>query len=163
MIEKARTVQAEWADAFDLAARTAFDAEEAAAEKAAQARAQAAATQSKTAPPTPSGTPVPGPNPGTLSNGIKKEPSETDQIRPSSVPANHLNSTPSILPLICPHLYLYNKSASHQHQVLRFYAPDGSSVHHPTRIAASFYHHTCVKRFVDTSVMARVAVSVFRD
>lgn len=95
MIEKARTVQAEWADAFDLAARTAFDAEEAAAEKAAQARAQAAATQSKTAPPTPSGTPVPGPNSGTLSNGIKKEPSETDQIRPSSVPANHLNSTPS--------------------------------------------------------------------
>lgn len=93
MIEKARTVQAEWADAFDDAARAAFDAEEAAAEKAAQARAQAAAAQSKTATPTPSGTPVPGSGPGTLSNGIKKEPSDTDQIKPSPTPTNHLNST----------------------------------------------------------------------
>ncbi|KAJ5906704.1 uncharacterized protein N7473_003620 [Penicillium subrubescens] len=93
MIEKARTVQAEWADAFDDAARAAFDAEEAAAEKAALARAQAAAAQSKTATPTPSGTPVPGSGPGSLSNGIKKEPSDTDQIRPSPTPTNYLNST----------------------------------------------------------------------
>lgn len=93
MIEKARTVQAEWADAFDDAARAAFDAEEAAAEKAAQARAQAAAAQSKTATPTPSGTPVPGSGPGSLSNGIKKEPSDTDQIRPSPTPTNYLNSS----------------------------------------------------------------------
>lgn len=90
MIEKARTVQAEWAEAFDQAARAAFDAEEAATEKAAQARTQAAATQSKTATPTTSGTP--------LSNGIKKEPSDTDQIRPSPTPAHNLNPTSSASP-----------------------------------------------------------------
>jgi transcription initiation factor TFIID subunit 11 len=92
MIEKARTVQAEWAEAFDQAVRAAFDAEEAAAEKAAQARAQAAATQSKSATPT-SGTPVPS-----LSNGIKKEPSDTDQIRPSPTPTHNLNPASSAPP-----------------------------------------------------------------
>ncbi|KAJ5689333.1 hypothetical protein N7462_003725 [Penicillium macrosclerotiorum] len=86
MIEKARTVQAEWAAAHDQAARAAFEAEEAAAEKAAQARSQAAATQSKTSTPTPSGTPVP--------NGIKKEPSDMKPTS-SSTPISNLNPTSS--------------------------------------------------------------------
>ncbi|KAJ5176806.1 uncharacterized protein N7482_002683 [Penicillium canariense] len=98
VIEKARTVQAEWADAFDQAARTAFEAEEAAAEKAFQARAQATAVQPKTTTPTPSSTPVPGSGSRSLSNGIKKEPSDTDHTKPSSTPANNLHSTASPAP-----------------------------------------------------------------
>ncbi|KAJ5647281.1 hypothetical protein N7490_003653 [Penicillium lividum] len=71
MIEKARTVQAEWAEAHDQAARAAFDAEEAAAEQAAQAKAQAQAeAMAKSTTSTPSGTP--GPSSG-LGNGIKTE------------------------------------------------------------------------------------------
>lgn len=98
MIEKARTVQAEWAEAHDQAARAAFEAEEAAAERAAQARAQAAATQSNTATPTPSGTPVPGTGSKSLSNGVKKEPADNEQARPSPVPSpapgNHASPGP---------------------------------------------------------------------
>ncbi|KAJ5099608.1 hypothetical protein N7532_006609 [Penicillium argentinense] len=75
--EKARTIQAEWADAHDLAARHAFEAEEAAAEQVAQARADGAAAQSKTATPTQSGTPIPGPgSESAINNGVKKEPSD---------------------------------------------------------------------------------------
>ncbi|KAJ5723685.1 hypothetical protein N7488_001720 [Penicillium malachiteum] len=93
MIEKARTVQDEWADAYDQAARAAFDAEEAAAEKAAQARADAqAAAQSRTASATPSGTPVP------MSNGIKQESPGPSQSRPSPHPIN-IKSIPSPGPL----------------------------------------------------------------
>lgn len=94
MVEKARTVQAEWAAAHDQAARAEFEAEQEAAEKKAQAKAQAgaAATQSNTATPTPSGTPVPG-----VDNGVKKEP-DTDQARPSSTPAYNPNSTSSPAP-----------------------------------------------------------------
>lgn len=94
MVEKARTVQAEWADAHDQAARAAFEAEEEAAEQAAQARAQATAAQSNTATPTPSGTPAPG----SLSNGVKKEPPDTDQAKPSSTPVHNLNSSSSPAP-----------------------------------------------------------------
>lgn len=89
MIEKARTVQAEWAEAHDQAARAAFDAEEAAAEKA----AQATATQSKTDGSRSSGTPGPTSGSGSLSNGVKKEPPGNDQARasphPSPAPGNH--------------------------------------------------------------------------
>ncbi|KAJ5759807.1 hypothetical protein N7520_006963 [Penicillium odoratum] len=71
IIEKARTVQAEWAEAHDQATRAAFDAEEAAAEQAAQAKAQAQAeAMAKSTTSTPSGTP--GPSSG-LGNGIKTE------------------------------------------------------------------------------------------
>lgn len=77
MIEKARTVQAEWADAHDQAARAAFEAEEDAADKAAQAKALTTSTETMTATPTPSGTPVP------QTNGIKKE--SPDSSRPVSV------------------------------------------------------------------------------
>jgi transcription initiation factor TFIID subunit 11 len=92
MVEKARTVQAEWAEAHDQAALAEFEAEEEAAEKRAQAKAQAAATQSNTATPTPSGTPV------LAGHGIKKEP-DTDQARPSS-PVHNPNSTSSPSPLL---------------------------------------------------------------
>lgn len=103
MIEKARTVQAEWADAFDESARAAFEAEEAAAEKAAQARADAAAAaaaQAKAATPTPSSTPAPASSSAPTSNGIKKEPSATDHNKLSSTPINqnHNNSTSSPAP-----------------------------------------------------------------
>lgn len=100
MIEKARTVQAEWADAHDQAARAAFEAEEEAADKAAQAKALTTSTETKTATPTPSGTPVP------QSNGIKKESPDISrpgsanlQNNPSSAspaPANHAVSSSSI-------------------------------------------------------------------
>ncbi|KAJ5495241.1 hypothetical protein N7539_000357 [Penicillium diatomitis] len=101
MIEKARTVQAEWADAFDASARAAFDAEEAAAERAAQARADAAAAaaRAKAASQTPSGTPAPAANPGSVVNDIKKEPSDNDHNRLSSAPMNHNKPTPSPGPL----------------------------------------------------------------
>lgn len=95
MIEKARTVQAEWADAHDQAARAAFEAEEAAAEKTAQARAEAqaqAAAHSKTNTPTPSGTPAP------VSNGIKKESPDPSQSMPSPNLVNNVKSTLSPAP-----------------------------------------------------------------
>ncbi|KAJ5573815.1 uncharacterized protein N7459_008242 [Penicillium hispanicum] len=99
MIEKARTVQAEWADAHDQAARTAFEAEEAAAEKAALAQAEAAAAQSKTGTPTPSAAPRPGTGSANFSNGVKKEEPEPGQERLSSAPAhNNLNSSSSPAP-----------------------------------------------------------------
>lgn len=90
MIEKARTVQAEWAEAHDQAARAAFQAEEAAAEKA----AQAATTQSQSV----SATPTPSATPATLSNGVKKESPDTAQATPSSTPAHITNSTSSPAP-----------------------------------------------------------------
>ncbi|KAJ5786017.1 Histone-fold [Penicillium pulvis] len=93
MIEKARTVQAEWADAHDQAARAAFDAEEAAAEKAAQAKAEAQAQEmAKRATPTSSGMPA-------LGNGIKKESPDPSQAQASPKPGyNNLNSTSSPAP-----------------------------------------------------------------
>ncbi|KAJ5995196.1 hypothetical protein N7481_002173 [Penicillium waksmanii] len=104
IVEKARTVQDEWADAHDLAAREAFEAQEAAADKAAQARAEraeaaaAAQSQSKPATPTPSGTPVPAA--GSHSNGIKKEPSDTNLASSSPAPATgtHVSPSPSRKP-----------------------------------------------------------------
>lgn len=87
MIEKARTVQAEWADAHDQASLAAFEAEEAAAENA----AQAAVAQSISTTPTSAA-------PGTLSNGVKKESPDTDQT-PSSTPAHIPNSTSSPAPV----------------------------------------------------------------
>ncbi|KAJ5378974.1 hypothetical protein N7509_012093 [Penicillium cosmopolitanum] len=104
IVEKARTVQDEWADAHDLAAREAFEAQEAAADKAAQARAEraeaaAARSQSKPATPTPSGTPVPAT--GSHSNGIKKEPSETNLASSSPAPGTgtHVSPSPSRKPV----------------------------------------------------------------
>lgn len=106
IVEKARTVQDEWADAHDLAAREAFEAQEAAADKAAQARAEraeaaAARSQSKPATPTPSGTPVPAT--GSHSNGIKKEPSETNLASSSPAPGTgtHVSPSPSRKPVQC--------------------------------------------------------------
>ncbi|CAG8411555.1 unnamed protein product [Penicillium salamii] len=86
MIEMARTVQTQWADAHDLAARDAFEAEEAAAEAAAQAKFQAKASTT-----TPAGTPVPGSG----TNGVKTEPQDSDQTPRSSLPP-HSNMTPSL-------------------------------------------------------------------
>ncbi|KAJ5223754.1 hypothetical protein N7468_008296 [Penicillium chermesinum] len=89
MIEKARTVQAEWAEAHDQAARAAFEAEEEAAERAAQAKL-ATSTEAKTATPTPAGTPV------SQSNGIKRE--SPDPNRPgvaSSIPNNVSSASPA--------------------------------------------------------------------
>lgn len=92
MIEKARTVQAEWADAHDQAALLAFEAEEAAAEKAAQARAQAV-------PKSNSATSVPASGSGPPSNGVKKESPDDDQARlsplPSPAPGNNASPAPS--------------------------------------------------------------------
>ena len=98
MIEMARTVQTQWADAHDLAARDAFEAEEAAAEAAAQAKASSGATASKPSTPTPAGTPVPGSG----TNGVKKEPQDSDGTPSSSLPPHNntkpsLNSTPAPL------------------------------------------------------------------
>ncbi|KAJ5992610.1 Histone-fold [Penicillium sp. IBT 35674x] len=96
MIEKARTVQAEWADAHDQAARAAFDAEEAAAEKAAQAKAEAQAQEmAKRATPTSSGTPA-------LGNGIKKESPDPSQAQASPKPGYNLNPTSSPAPSPVP-------------------------------------------------------------
>ncbi|KAJ6107589.1 hypothetical protein N7523_008912 [Penicillium sp. IBT 18751x] len=94
IVEKARTVQAEWATAYDQAARAEFDAEEEAAEKRAQARAQAQtqATQSNAGTPTPSGTPG-----GGVNNGIKKE-SDAEQARPSATPVHNANAVSSPSP-----------------------------------------------------------------
>lgn len=97
IVEKARTVQNEWADAHDLAAREAFEAEEAAADKAAQARAEAAAARSKPATPTPSGTPAPTPGADALNNGIKREPSDTN-LTASPAHGNNVSPSPSKKP-----------------------------------------------------------------
>ena len=94
MIEMARTVQAEWAEAHDLAARDAFEAEEAAAEAAAQAKASGATANSKPSTPTPAGTPVPGSTPASFTNGIKKEPHDSNRTPTPSIPT-HQNSTTS--------------------------------------------------------------------
>ncbi|KAJ5795000.1 hypothetical protein N7457_001599 [Penicillium paradoxum] len=94
VIEMARTVQAQWADAHDLAAREAFEAEEAAAEAAAQAKAAALNANSKPSTPTPVGTPVPGSASASFSNGIKKEPHDTSRTPTPSIPL-HQNSTSS--------------------------------------------------------------------
>lgn len=79
VIEMARTVQAQWAEAHDLAARDAFEAEEAAA----QAKASSVAANSKPSTPTPAGTPAPGSAPSSFSNGIKKEPYDNRTPTPS--------------------------------------------------------------------------------
>lgn len=97
IVEKARTVQDEWAQAHDLAARDAYEAEEAAADKATQARAEAAAARSKPATPTPSGTPVPGDGSESLSNGVKKEPSDIN-LASSPAVGNHVSPSPSKKP-----------------------------------------------------------------
>ena len=83
IIEKARTVQAEWAEAYDQASRAAFEAEEAAAQK------KAAATPSKAAT-----TPAPGSSSGSLSNGVKKESPSNDRATPSVAPAHNSASPP---------------------------------------------------------------------
>jgi transcription initiation factor TFIID subunit 11 len=100
MIEMARTVQAQWAEAHDLAALDAFEAEEAAAEAAAQARASGLTANSKPSTPTlgdtprgtPGGTPVPG-----SASGVKKEPHDSDRTPASSIPPHH-DSAPSSHP-----------------------------------------------------------------
>jgi len=99
MIEMARTVQAQWADAHDLAARDAFEAEEAAAEAAAQAKASGVTANSKPSTPTPVGTPVPGSESGSFSNGVKKEPHDSDRTPASSLPPHH-TPTPTPTPTL---------------------------------------------------------------
>ncbi|KAK4869474.1 hypothetical protein LT330_005856 [Penicillium expansum] len=94
MIEMARTVQAQWAEAHDLAARDAFEAEEAAAEAAAQAKAAGVTANSKTSTPTPAGTPVPGSTSASFSSGVKKEPLDSNRTPTPSLPT-HQNSTTS--------------------------------------------------------------------
>lgn len=100
MIEMARTVQTQWAEAHDIAARDAFEAEEAAAEAAAQAKTSGVAS-SKPSTPTPAGTPVGTPVPGSLSNGVKKEPHDSDRTPSSSLPP-HNNSISSPNPTPTP-------------------------------------------------------------
>lgn len=94
VIEMARTVQAQWAEAHDLAARDAFEAEEAAAEAAAQAKASGVTANSKPSTPTPTGTPVPGSASASFSNGVKKEPHDSNSTPTPSIPT-HQNSTTS--------------------------------------------------------------------
>jgi transcription initiation factor TFIID subunit 11 len=93
MIEMARTVQTQWAIAHDLAARDVFEAEEAAAEAAAQAKALGVNPNSKPSTPTPAGTPVPGSGSGSFSNGVKKEPHDSDRTPAPSLPP-HNSQTP---------------------------------------------------------------------
>ncbi|KAJ5512445.1 Histone-fold [Penicillium fimorum] len=138
MIEMARTVQAQWAEAHDLAARDAFEAEEAAAEAAAQAKASGVTANSKPSTPTPTGTPV------SFRDGIKKEPHDSNRTPTPSIPT-HPNSTSSPRPT-----------------PLRS-APDASSVFHQIHTVASFYRHICVKRYDGQSVMAKEVESVTRD
>ena len=88
VIEMARTVQAQWAEAHDLAARDAFEAEEAAAEAAAQAKASAANANSKHSTPTPTGTPA------SFGNGVKREPHDSSRTPTPSIPT-YQNSTSS--------------------------------------------------------------------
>jgi transcription initiation factor TFIID subunit 11 len=84
IIEKARTVQAEWADAYDQASRAAFEAEEAAAQtKAAATSSKAAATTS-----------APGSGSASLNNGVKKESPSQDRTTPSAAPAHNSASPP---------------------------------------------------------------------
>ncbi|CAI7605275.1 unnamed protein product [Penicillium glandicola] len=94
VIEMARTVQAQWAEAHDLAARDAFEAEEAAAEAAAQAKASGVTANSKPSTPTPAGTPIPGSTSASFSNGVKKEPHDSNRTPTPSIPT-HQNSTTS--------------------------------------------------------------------
>ncbi|CAG8899810.1 unnamed protein product [Penicillium egyptiacum] len=94
VIEMARTVQAQWAEAHDLAARDAFEAEEAAAEAAAQAKASGVAAGSKPSTPTLAGTPVPSSASASFSNGVKKEPHDSHSTPTPSIPT-HQNSTTS--------------------------------------------------------------------
>lgn len=93
VIEMARTVQAQWAEAHDLAARDAFEAEEAAAEAAAQAKASAANANSKHSTPTPTGTPT------SFGNGVKKEPHDSSRTPTPSIPTyqNSPHQTPTPL------------------------------------------------------------------
>ncbi|KAJ5831952.1 hypothetical protein N7474_000263 [Penicillium riverlandense] len=82
IIEKARTVQAEWAVAYDQASRAAFEAEE------------AAATSSKVA----ATTPAPGSGSAPVNNGVKKESPGQDRTTPSAAPAHDSASPPSSSP-----------------------------------------------------------------
>ncbi|KOS45189.1 hypothetical protein ACN38_g3838 [Penicillium nordicum] len=86
VIEMARTVQTQWAEAHDLAARDAFEAEEAAAEAAAQAKASSVTANSKPSTPTPTGTPVPGSASASFSNGVKKEALDSNRTPTPSIP-----------------------------------------------------------------------------
>ncbi|KAI9933298.1 hypothetical protein ASPWEDRAFT_43073 [Aspergillus wentii DTO 134E9] len=79
MIEKARTVQAEWADAHDQAALAAFEAEERAADERAAAAATAATTSGGATPTSGATTPVNGAG----DPAVKKEPLNGDR---SSIP-----------------------------------------------------------------------------
>ncbi|KAJ5620877.1 hypothetical protein N7510_004861 [Penicillium lagena] len=84
IIEKARTVQAEWADAYDQASRAAFEAEEAAAQtNSAATRSKAAATTSAA-----------GSGSASFGNGVKKESPSNDRTTPSAAPA-HNSASPS--------------------------------------------------------------------
>ncbi|EAW14741.1 transcription initiation factor TFIID subunit 11 family protein [Aspergillus clavatus NRRL 1] len=98
IIEKARTVQAEWAIAHDQAARAAFDAEEAAAEaRAAEAAARATATAGT--PVTGAGTPVPGSQGLQHSQPqsfVKQEPSDSNRSTP--VPPSSASPMPGPYP-----------------------------------------------------------------
>lgn len=83
IIEKARTVQAEWADAYDQASRAAFEAEEAAAQtKAVTTSSKAAATSASRSGST------------SFSNGVKKESPGIDRTTPSAAPAHNSASPP---------------------------------------------------------------------
>ncbi|KAJ6185738.1 hypothetical protein N7519_007039 [Penicillium mononematosum] len=145
VIEMARTVQAQWAEAHDLAARDAFEAEEAAAEAAAQAKASGVTANSKPSTPTPAGTPVPGSASASFSNGVKKEPHDSNSTPTPSIPTHQNSTTSSPHPTPTP---------------LR---PRREFRPHQTHTVASFYHHICVKRYGGQSVMAKVVESVTRD
>lgn len=94
MIEMARTVQTQWADAHDLAARDAFEAEEAAAEAAAQAKASCVTTSN-----TPTPTPISTPVSGSVSNGVKNEPQDSGNTsRPSLPPNSKTTAAPNQTP-----------------------------------------------------------------
>jgi transcription initiation factor TFIID subunit 11 len=97
VIEMARTVQGQWAEAHDLAARDAFEAEEAAAEAAAQAKASGLNANSVPSTPTPAGTPVPGSGSASFSNGIKKEPHDANRTPTPSLPLHQNSTTPTPL------------------------------------------------------------------
>lgn len=101
MIEMARTVQTQWADAHDLAARDAFEAEEAAAEAAAQAKASGVASSNPSTP-----TPISTPVSGSVSNGVKNEPHDSGNTSSPSLPPNSKttaspNQTPTPLRPTC--------------------------------------------------------------
>ncbi|OQE22818.1 hypothetical protein PENFLA_c012G02838 [Penicillium flavigenum] len=102
VIEMARTVQAQWAEAHDLAARDAFEAEEAAAEAAAQAKVSGVTANSKPSTPTPAGTPVPGSASASFSNGVKKEPHDSNSTPTPSIPTHQNSATSSPRPTPTP-------------------------------------------------------------